>query len=175
MNYSFMNKYHICILVSVLVISACDSSSVEYNYTHTKKYDEGWRIELNKREILTTRIGILSGHDYGTRRTFNYSFKLSPGRIKWKNSNAEPRNIVFCENEIYLHSVGKVLIKSGEKYKNILKNKYELFIDERFFFKLLGDQYWLDITKSKYIKNSKLCLENKIPNDGEYKKKNIRK
>lgn len=44
---------------------------------------------------------------------------------------------------------------------------YQKHIDERYFFKLMGDAYWVDVSEEEYNTVKESCPEFEVPNDGE--------
>lgn len=56
----------------------------------------------------------------------------------------------------------------AKEYKQLeVHNVYEKHIDERYFFKIFGDDYWTEISAEEYFSAKKSTKEYAIPNDNE--------
>ncbi|MBU2995786.1 hypothetical protein KO500_05045 [Cellulophaga baltica] len=164
-------------IVLVVITISCDENVEE---TVTKKsviLPNSKHITIEKKDTRTTSIGIFTKHNYGTKHNFKYNVFVNEGKINWDFGVGEPKHIVFCENNTYLHYLNEKIeteeIKdsitdSVEKiYTSKIQNNYQKFIDERYFFKLFGDVYWLDIPEEEYNTILNSCEEYDVPNDNE--------
>ena len=54
------------------------------------------------------------------------------------------------------------------KYRDTIVPKFEAYIDNRYFYKMFGDDFWVDIVAERYntIKTKYKVFD--IPNDNEY-------
>lgn len=50
----------------------------------------------------------------------------------------------------------------------IIAERYNMFIDKRYFFKLLGESFWVDVPKEDFAAQTLACESYKIPNEGVY-------
>jgi len=161
-------RNNISLYLLVIFIISC-STKVTYTYEKfTKSYPDAKRVDVTVTFSSTEYTGLLSGHRYDNTESYSYSFQLSPGRIKWKN-NGEPKRFVFCNNNVYL----KYMVSSSnyddtlEKVITKVSARYNIHQDDRYFFKLFGEQSWINISESKYRRYAEKCTEENIPN---YKK-----
>lgn len=180
-------KFNIIRTVVFLALISCVFSSCEQK-TEKKvnKVNEllpnGELLTVEKTNIKTTSIGIISKRSYGTKHNYSYNVRINKHDINWDGGSGkpEPKNIIFCKDTIYIRYLKNKTIKiekpnSTDSTDSITKYNYhtkviEVFqknVDERYFFNWFGDNYWLNITPENYtvLKNS--CEEYTIPNDNE--------
>ncbi len=170
-------KISVLIILILTFVNCTSKTQVDTNKTN-KILGNGKRIEVTKTNKLTTKTGIITKINYGTTHSFFYTFKVDNGKIKWKEKGrAEPKHILFCKDSVYVHYLNKknIPIKKEPtdttniiKYKTIVKEFYEVYIDKRYFFRLLGEEYWVEITPEQYSSKKTNCKEYEIPNENEY-------
>ncbi len=165
------------ILFLVLILSSCTLSSSK------KIIEKTNRLLPNEKHLLVEKTnessllkGIFTGNIYDTIRCYTYKVVID-NDVEWYGGSGEPKHILFCEGEMYLHSLKEKCIttkyydstnkKTKEKYKNEIQNVYEKYVDKRYFFKLMGEDFWTEIIPEKYIKLKNRCSEYEIPNDNE--------
>lgn len=168
--------YTILLAFSVTVLS-CKSSTEETTTEKSSVLPNGMRLTVLKKNKDITSIGILTGSNYGTTHTYTYNVLLHEPDINWSYGSGEPKNFLFCKDTTYIHYANKnsypttvkdsITNTTTTEYHYKVENVYQKHIDNRYFFNLFGDDFWLDITPERYnqIKNS--CNEYAIPNDGE--------
>lgn len=134
-------------------------------------------MAIEKTTSLTTATGILSNYSYSLSHSFLYKMAINPGDIDWEGGSAEPKEILFNEDKIYLHSLKEkelniptndsITENMFANYELEIVHYYEQHIDKRYFFKLLGDDFWTEITTEEYSEAKKSGQEYAIPNDNE--------
>jgi len=162
-------------LVLLFVITSCSQLSTENTDIVSKLLPNGQHIEIEKTNKETTSIGILTKHNYGTTHSFTYKITLDEMGIEWNGGSGEPKNLLFCNDTLYIHYLKNKWVE--EQVKDSLsqrpngdyqiQNCYQTFIDKRYFFKLLGDAYWVETTQANYNKQKSTCKEFEVPNDDE--------
>ena len=153
-------------LTILLSIAACNSQTEVREKIISAELPNGFLIQVKKIDTYTSQIGVVSGHVYGKSHAYSYQFTLSPGRIYWYGGSSVPQEIILCSNEIYIHYLQLDSQGNSGEASKIIKSHYDKHIDNRYFFKLLGDQYWVTDSALTY-KNSNNCKKSDIPNDRE--------
>lgn len=170
-------------LLTFVFLFSCDSEVKETIDKKTELLPNGKRLIVEKTNKETTQIGIFSKHNYGTSHTFKYKISINPGDINWDGGNGEPKHLLFCEDTIYMRSFKEKSVrveyndsidnKEEVKYHYEIKEVFQKHIDERYFFKLFGDDYWIDISQEEYTSKIESCNQYIIPNDNELSLKSI--
>ena len=170
-------KKIIQLLILPLLFVSCKSETETMVDSTTKLYDNGKYIEVLKTNKKTKHIGFITNINYGISYRFNYSFTVNGREVIWSpKGSAEPKNIIFAKDSIYLQSLEKRSFPFQEvltdtvitSHKDSIVSKYEVYIDNRYFFNLFGDDFWLNIPSEQYagvVRNNKVFA---IPNDNEY-------
>jgi len=141
----------------------------------SKMLPNGQHLEVEKTNKETTSIGMITKHNYGTTHSFKYRIALDKMAIEWDGGSAEPKHLLFCKDTLYIHFlknkwVEEEAIDSLHKTSNNhyqIQDAYQVHIDERYFFNLLGDAYWVETTPDNYRKQKAICKEFEVPNDNE--------
>ncbi|MBE7697306.1 hypothetical protein [Tenacibaculum finnmarkense] len=176
----FLITYFYLIILSILC-NSCNYKTEKTIGKTTKQLANGSVLSIQKTNKETTSIGIFTKHNYGTSHSFSYSFFIRKKNINWNGASAEPKNILFYKDSIYLRSLKEKSIKTqyldstnntiNYKYHLEIQEFFEKYIDNRYFFKLLGDDYWIEITSKHYNEIKKQTTEYSIPNDNEFRLK----
>ncbi len=161
--------------VLLFVITSCSQLSTENTDIVSKILPNGQHIEVEKTNKETTSIGIITKHNYGTTHSFTYKITLDKMGIEWNGGSGEPKHLLFCKDTVYIHFlkdkwVEEETIDSLNETSNghyQIQEAYQVHIDKRYFFKLLGDAYWIETTPDNYIKQKTTCNEFRVPNDNE--------
>jgi len=171
-------KYFFSIVVLLLLLSCKTETEINTNTT-SKQLANNKTIEVLKTEKTDTRRGVLTGHDYGVAYSFKYQFTVNKNEVIWKDKgSAVPKTIIFCNDTIYIKYLQKKSVPSQQirndtinrtKYKDTIVEKYDKFIDKRYFFKWFGTTTWHTISKEKYHIKKTNCTEYVIPNDEDFK------
>lgn len=184
-----MKKYQIILLICVQgLLSSCSENKNEIFSEYQVDIKEDYKVLISSTITKKEYRGAITNADYGS--TVNVSYKL---RIKNKNrtiidsylGSEEPKHLLVCPNEIMLHVVGEYYNKTNnkeessepnteatEEYKMEVKARYKKLIDERYFFNLLGDVFWIVDEKNLYqnqLANTKDCSEHPLSNENFYK------
>lgn len=169
-------KLGILVIIISLFVSCDYEDKVIVDKTHTV-LSNGKRLEVEKTTTLSTAIGLFSGHNYGTTHRFTYNMAIQPEDVNWHGGSGEPKALLFSKDTIYLYYLKEKVIRTTytDSVTNTLKEDshteiqafYEKHIDERYFFKLLGDDYWVDIQAEDYDAAKHFSDEFAIPNDNE--------
>ena len=156
-------------IVMLFSITACTYSS-EKNSTKNVLTLDNTTIEIKNIDIYTRQKGIFSGHEYGKVYSFKYNIKLSPQSVSWSNIGSvweisEPKSITLCEEkQVYIGAL--VVDNNGGPLNDI----YYKLIDERYLFKLLGEYHWEGTNEEQYLKETKSCSTQELPNDRHFEK-----
>lgn len=186
-----------CMLGLSLLLSACTTKTTEHSQHLSQDFPQGKQLEVEVTSLHTEQVGIISKITYATADHYRYEFRLLPNDIPWKNMDDEPKQLLVCaDNSAYLHSVRqqanpyyatttavetKPAAENTEQKEQalaeenkpvepyvILKNHYTSFVDKRYFFKLLGEYYWVEISKDEYSSKLKDCQAYAVPNENYY-------
>lgn len=172
-------KKEILLLVSIgFLFAACTYDTQETIDETRKILPNGKHLVVTKTNKETTSVGLFSNINYGVSRSFTYQLSINPGNINWYGGSAEPKHILFGENTIYIRYIKQKSVSTvyTDSINDTIKNGshlelHEFFqqhIDERYLFKLLGDDYWVEISAEDYnAAKKKSTQEYIIPNDGE--------
>lgn len=165
----------VILIAMVLLLSSCNTNTDEYTEELNEKYPDGYTVKVNYHLSSTTYTGAFTGINYGTSRNFSYRVLWSPGRVKWDQSltqreqstEMEPRHMIPCRGKFYMeyYTRESVVINDKPQYKTV--RYYLEHIDNRYFFKLLGEQYWIKITAEALEAATKSCTAYVIPNKHE--------
>lgn len=178
-----MNKFNsivkILFLLSAILLSGCNSKVKETINKEVKLLPNGKRLTVEKKNKETTHIGIFSKHNYGTSHSFTYKISVNPGNINWDGGTGEPKHLLFCKDDIYIKFLKEESVKVEytdsidyqvkDRYDYEIKEAFQKHIDERYFFNLFGDDYWIDVSEEEYTSKNKYCEDYSIPNDDELK------
>lgn len=166
------NNIKIMKIVSLLILFSCIISSCNYSVVETidktsKQLPNGKHLVVNKINKETTKIGALTNHNYGTSHSFTYAVSIDPGDIEWDGGSGEPKEILFSKDTTYIQYVKKrhITVDSVSRYQ--VFDIYEKHIDNRYFFKLFGDAYWVEISSEDYLTAKISGDQYLIPNDNE--------
>ncbi|MCL5246404.1 hypothetical protein M4I21_11325 [Cellulophaga sp. 20_2_10] len=177
MKFNFKIVTYICLLALSTTIFSCKSNTEESSSEKSLVLPNGMRLTVLKTNKDETSIGILTGTNYGTTHTYKYNVLLHEPDVNWNFGSGEPKNILICKDTTYIHYINKnsypITVTDSVTNTTTTENNYKIesmyqkHVDNRYFFNLFGDDFWLDVTPKRYneIKNS--CEEYAIPNDGE--------
>lgn len=181
-RFSFKKGTYFLILLNCL-FSSCNYNTKENTDLTSKVLPNGKHIIIEKITKETTSHGIFSKHNYGTSHSFKYKFSISQEKIDWYGGSGEPKNILFCNDTIYIRYLKEKNITTNyiDSLNNTTKYNYhseiqEIFqkhIDKRYFFKLFGNDFWVDIASDDYYYLKKSCDDYPIPNDNELSLKTV--
>jgi hypothetical protein len=169
------------LLLSALLLASCASEAHESEKRREASFPGGYRIEVLKKDSYTRYQGLLTGHEYGTRHEYAYSFELWPARVAWSGGSAEPKTLVLCGEQIYLRYLD---IEVEEREAGTANEqdadaqaigpprtmkavaRQAKLRDERTFFNLFGEARWINVEPGD-VPVSADCREHAIPNDHE--------
>ncbi len=186
LEHIFFNSYssrmmkkliYVKILSFIFLFIACRSKTTErIDITNTLLGNDKY-LEVEKTNKNTTHIGIITNSNYGTSHSYSYKITVNNGDINWNGGTAEPKHLLFCNDATYIHYLKEkyISIKSKDSVGNTIErdgyyavqNVFEQYIDKRYFFKLFGDDYWVEVSSEKYNLQKESCTEYSIPNDNE--------
>lgn len=163
--------------IFLLLLFSCNSETTLKTYTTNKELSNGISIAVEKTNKETSHIGVFTKHDYGKTHSFSYELTIRDSDISWVGGSGEPKKIIFCEGSVFLLSYAEKLFNNDSLRKIDTTLTYQSYyevvevfqkhIDERYFFKLLGDDYWVDVLPSYYQSKKSICNEYVVPNDDE--------
>jgi hypothetical protein len=156
-----------CRIIALLfVLTMCTSNTEVYMTTFHKQYQNGKSIEVIREDKITNRKGIITGLNYGTTNTFHYSFSVEPDEDLWEGAmNQVPLALVFCDDDTYLKVTERILKYDSLYGPSHLKDTTLYFKNEdnRYFFKLFGEQHFQPSDSIEYLKMSSACVESSVP------------
>lgn len=164
-------------LFLIFIFTSCNYYDEERIDKTSTTFPNGKLLVVEKTNTESTAVGIFSNHNYGTTHRFTYRFSIKQDGINWDGGSGEPKNIVFCKDTTYMRYLKEKTIITH--YTDSISNKtersqqyetqafFQKLIDKRYFFKLLGDAYWVDIPFTRYNEIQNTCDEYQIPNDNE--------
>ena len=163
--------------ISLLLLFSCKTETEVNTNVTSKQLPNNKLLEVLKTEKTATRRGIFTHSDYGSTYSFNYQFTVNKKEVIWKDKgSAVPKTIVFCNDTTYIKYLQKKSVSYQQfpndtivKYKDTIVEKYDQFIDKRYFFKWFGKVSWLAISKDEYNAKKLRCSEYVIPNDEDFK------
>lgn len=136
---------------------------------------EGQRLLVTKHDSFTRSVGVITGHDYGTSHSYRYAFELAPDGIEWQGYASEPKQLVRCADKLYLRYLtlrhADIDVDAGAdagaaRREPRVVSAHARHVDERWLFKLLGKQYWLEVPEAE-LQNARCQRLCDVPNDGE--------
>ncbi len=168
---------HVSLLSFIFLFTCCRSKTTErIDITNTLLGNDK-HLEVEKTNRSTTHRGIITNSDYGTSHSYSYKLTVNNGDINWDGGTAEPKHFLFCKDSIYIHYLKEkyISVKSKDSIGNMIEKDgyyavqdvFEVYIDKRYFFKLFGDDYWVEVSSEKYNRQKESCTEYSIPNDNE--------
>lgn len=173
------NTFYKLLIVFILFITAT-SCKDEVKEIVTKKstiLPNGMHITIEKTDIETTSIGIFTTTNYSRSHRFKYKVNVDEGNITWDFGVGEPKHFLFCDEEVYIHYLNEtsyveevkdsVNASTEENRFTKIENLYQKHIDKRYFFKLFGEDFWVDVEEEEYNKAKNTGKEFPIPNDNE--------
>lgn len=162
-------------LTLLLLAISCTTTTNEYIEAKNAVLPNGRRLETTIIEKISSQKGILSNHVYNTSTRFTYRTYISKDRVHWNGGSSEPKNIIFCNDYIYIRYLKEKNIATPYEsevdstirydYTYEIIEGFQKHIDERYFFKLLGDDFWVDIPSEEYKNLKEYCTEDEVPND----------
>jgi hypothetical protein len=109
---------------------------------------------------------LITGANYGTTNSYQYKFNIEPDDYEWEGLiNQAPLALVFCGDDTYLkvteHLFKLDSLDDGGHYKDT--TLYFKNADERYFFKLFGEQRFMEMDSVTYIGSKEKCGEVSVP------------
>jgi hypothetical protein len=155
------------IVIVLFLCTTCTTKTQVYVSTFSTKYDNGRSIDVKREDRYTRWTGYFSKIDYGQTNSFSYSFNIHPDDYEWEGlMNQVPLELIFCSNDTYLKVTERIvrydsLYSAGEFKDTTL---YFKNVDDRYFFNLFGDQYFIAADSTDYQERSIKCKQVLIPN-----------
>lgn len=178
MTYKFIIRQG----ASFVIILNCLFSSCNYNTEEmidktSILLPNGKHLVVEKTNKETTAVGVFTNHNYGMSHSFTYKISINPGDINWDGGSGEPKYITFCKDTTYIRYLQEKSIETEytdsidhttkHNHHFEIREVFQKYIDDRYFFKLLGDDYWVEISSEDYFFVKKSGDEYYIPNDNE--------
>lgn len=179
LGYSKIGKkgFLMLFLANACLFSNCTSITTEKTYETSKMLGNQRRIVVEKTKSITTYKGIITKNDYGTTQRYRYNFTIDNNDIDWKGRSGVPKNILFCKDSVYVRYLVEKEIKEEQgstadssmsyTYTSVIRPVHEVFVDKRYFFRLFGYTYWVEVPPETYMDKQSSCQEYAIPNDNE--------
>lgn len=168
-------KLLFCLVVINYAFSSCTSDTKVFIDKTNKTYDNGITLTVKKKSEITTTTGTITNHVYDVSHHYTYTFNIKNHKINWTGESAEPKNIIFYHDTVYVRYLKEKVITTKHinpsdstityKHHTEINEYHQKHIDKRYFFKLFGKDYWTDINTEQYNMIKKLGKEYKIPND----------
>ncbi|MGB0871010.1 MAG: hypothetical protein ACPG6V_11445 [Flavobacteriales bacterium] len=174
-NFSYSSIF-ISIFILFITVLSCRSETEEIVNSESILLENGKLLEIEKTDRNTSSIGIFSNHNYGVTHQYSYQLTLDDD-IDWIGGSHEPKQILYHNEDVYIRFLQKKRYtiswidsltqenKSSFEYR--IEPGFQKHIDERYFFKLFGKDYWVNIDSNRYYFQQKDGKEYDIPNDGE--------
>jgi hypothetical protein len=161
-------KNSLFLLFCLALFITCKTETQKYTTTFNKKISDEISIEVMREDNYQQFYGILSGINWSNNHSFHYEFSIKPDDSKWVGADGQlPQKIFFCDKDIYLLAKGeKVLIDTANvnAIPNVIEvSLYYKNVDNRYFFKLFGDQFFEAIDSTKFYTSKINCKEENIP------------
>lgn len=176
------------------ILAACTTKTSENTQRSIKDFPQGEQMRVEMTQVHQEQVGMLSKVVYQTKDRHQYQLSFTPNDIEWQNGDGEPKQLLVCaDGNAYLHFVNQIPnpfystpptnpaepVPEPAKIENpepkpvvqpyfILKNQYVRWVDKRYFFKLLGESYWADVSQDEYKNKVAQCKAYEVPNDGYY-------
>jgi hypothetical protein len=150
----------------LFLLVACSSNTDVYTSTFHQSYDNGRSIEVVREDRVTKWKGLLTGTNYGETNNFDYSFTTEPDGYEWRGlTNQAPLALIFCGDETFLKVTERVVERDSLYGPVNLADKMFYFknVDERYFFKLFGQQYFVASDSIQYQESLAKCGEVPVP------------
>lgn len=164
----------------VLLTESCKQDSVVIISKTKVEIGNGKILTIEKINKDTKSIGYFTGNDYGTTHRFTYKMEIEPDGITWDGGSGEPIQIIYCNDTTFIRYLIKKSIKTESidsitnetkiDYHNEVKEELQRYMDNRYFFKLFGDDYWLNVPPDTLSNSGDQCMTFEIPNDRELSK-----
>lgn len=162
----------------MVVVNSCKDEVKEIVTKKSTILPNGRHITVEKTDIETTAIGIFTSTNYSSSHRFKYLVNIDEENITWDFGVGEPKHFLFGDKDVYLHYLNessrreevKDSLNSSIEEKRIttIENLYQKHVDKRYFFKLFGEDFWVDVEEEEYITAKKTGEEFPIPNDNEF-------
>ena len=163
----------ILMTTTCFLISCKQESEVTVSISKTE-LPNGKILTIEKTNKDTKSYGYFTGNYYGTTHMFSYKLHIDPDDVTWPGNSGEPKELLICDDTVYIRFLIKKTIVtevvdsvSNQKdfsYQDEIKEEYQKLVDKRYFFKLLGDAYWVNTDQD--LSNMR-CTSFKINNDEE--------
>ncbi len=118
-------KSLIAIVLGILFTS-CDENVEETVSKQNVILPNSKHITIEKTDTRTTSIGIFTKHNYGTKHNFKYRVFVNEGKISWDFGVGEPKHIIFCKNNTYLHYLNEKI--ETEEVKDSITDSVKKYI-----------------------------------------------
>ncbi|GEM_PF-2185729 len=165
--------------ITLLLLLSCKTETEINTNVTSQLLPNNKLIKVLKKEKTATQRGVFTHTNYSSTYSFKYQFTINTNEVIWKNKgSALPKTIVFCNDTIYIKYLQKKSVPYQQirndtvnqtKYKDTIVEKYDKFIDNRYFFKWFGKTFWSSISKEKYNAKKSSCNAYSIPNDDDFK------
>jgi len=171
------NCFLILLSISLICSESCKQDSVVTVTKNKVEIGNGKILSIVKTNKDTKSIGYFTGNNYGTSHRFTYTMEIEPDDIIWDGGSGEPKQIIYCNGTTYIRYLVKKSIRTESvdsitneiniDYHNEVREELQQHVDKRYFFKLFGDDYWLNVPNSDLDSLQSGCKTFEIPNDNE--------
>ncbi|MEJ0031617.1 MAG: hypothetical protein WDO15_15130 [Bacteroidota bacterium] len=154
------------IVALLFILCTCSSNTEVYQSRFTREYENGKSIEVIREDRVTKWTGMITGKDYGGTSTFTYQFNVEPDDYKWEGLvNEAPLALVFCGDETLLRTTERIIKYDSLYDPGTFKDTtlYYKNVDERYFFKWFGEQYFVGTDSVTYEQTKVKCSEVLVP------------
>lgn len=191
-----MKNKKVWILIGLLsFLSSCETEKKETFNEYVVDLNKDYQVLISSHVTKKEYRGAITNTDYGSSVNAKYKLKIKHKNRTLIDSNLgseEPKHLLICPDEIGLHLVGEYYhkqdkainadkeVETDEVKANELADEYEMEIgahykklrDERYFFHLIGDIFWVDEEAKIYnekLSNNDVCIEYPLPSANFYK------
>jgi hypothetical protein len=182
-----MKNYKIIFLIGLQgLLSSCSENRNETVNEYRAQLKDNYQVLITRKVTKTEHRGALTNNNYGSTLSIAYGLKIKDKNRTLVDSNLggeEPKHLLICPNETLLRVVGEYYSKQQDakkeepnkeninEYKVEIRASYKKLIDERYFFNLLGEAFWVVDEENSYttlVANNSDCSEYSLPNDNIY-------
>ena len=153
-------------MIPLFLLVMCTSDTQVSHTAFRRKFENGRSVEVVREDRSIRFKGILTGADYGGVNDFQYEFITQPDEYSWKgNMNQVPVELIFCDDDTYL-KVTERIAKYDSLYGTPHFKDTALYfknVDDRYFFKFFGEQYFREADSIDYYSKKLKCKEAQLP------------
>ena len=136
---------------ALLCLVSCRTETQAFDSTERLRLSDGAWLTLTRTDYATRSVGLITGTDYGTRRSYRYALAVRPGGAAWTGDRGEhPRTLVQCPEALWLETQAWRVAEPDSltgawDMERLAVTAHYRHVDDRYLFGLLGEQWWEDV------------------------------